>query len=764
MIIMEKLNKLIDRAFEEVKSKLSKVLVSKWLVIFIAIQPILDFYIFFETSKNSLSSFSFSTVIRFLFMGAIAIWFWLDSSRLARKKIAIALTVISVYVLLHWLFSGLLYRGPGNFSWLGEIFYLARLSILLLMLCVSGRINLNKKQFEALIYSLIFLISGVIVSLNLIGKSLGSYTHQFTSITIFNWRFDPSQNSFLRSATKGVFMYANQVSSILVFLLPLAISYYFKKPTMIKFMAIFMTVLAGLMLGTRVAAIGLIIIVLISLASYVVFNRDRVKKMTWWLSTLVVGWALSFGMSPVIMRQYANNDNKDPQDSHTRQIIKNLAEVEKTNNRDLLAEFIGNNYKAMSISHETITINYSYKKDPVFWASIFKEPLECRIDNRCIQDKIAGRIASKDVTKQSFGMSIALKMFGTGYTRADSLFPIEKDFLSHYRNLGFCGMFIFTAIYIVLLGLAMANFVCVKKDQRLEATLITVSIGMLVVVAYMSGNTLDSLFVMLIACFVMGQYIRDFKNNLQWSKIKTYLNKTQTNQLGVIKNIRGVLNKNNSPSLIITANPETFEKALSDPQFDKIIIDKNTIITPDGIGVVVASRLFGKKIKERVSGVELTQELLEFANKNRLKVSSLGATDEVASDFKKYLKNNYPKLKIGAIISGYGKDRQVDIQTIVKLKSQVVLFALGSGVQEKVAKNYLDQAKKGIGIGVGGTLDALTGRVKRAPGWAIRFNIEWLYRVIKQPKRIVRLFRYNGKFLMRILALYVIKIISFSEE
>ena len=142
----------------------------------------------------------------------------------------------------------------------------------------------------------------------------------------------------------------------------------------------------------------------------------------------------------------------------------------------------------------------------------------------------------------------------------------------------------------------------------------------------------------------------------------------------------------------------------------------------------------------------------------------MGATDEVASDFKKYLKNNYPKLKIGAIISGYGKDRQADIQTIVKSKSQVVLFALGSGVQEKVAKNYLDQAKKGIGIGVGGTLDALTGRVKRAPGWAIRFNIEWLYRVIKQPKRIVRLFRYNGKFLMRILALYVIKIISFSEE
>ena len=761
---MKKINSLIDRTFEKVKSKSSKGLVSKWLVIFIAVQPILDFYIFFETSKNNLSSFSFPTIIRFLFMGGIAIWFWFDSSRLARKKIIVALTIISTYVLLHWLFSGLLYRGPGNFSWLGEIFYLARLSILLLMLCVSSRINLSKKQFEVLIYSLIFLISGVIVSLNLIGKSLGSYTHQFTNTTVFNWRFDPNQNSFLRSATKGVFMYANQVSSILVFLLPLAISYYFKKPTLIKFMAIFITILAGLMLGTRVAAIGLIIIVLISLVLYVVFNKDRVKKVTWGLLTLIVGWILLFGMSPVIMRQYANNDIKDSQDPYAHQIIKNLAEVEKTNNRDLLAEFIGNNYKAMSISYETITVNYSYKKDPVFWASIFKEPLECRIDNRCIQDKIATRISNKDVTKQSVGMAIPLKMFGTGYTRADSLFPIEKDFLSHYRNLGFCGMFIFTAIYIVLLGLAITNFICAKKDQRLEAVLIAMSIGMLIVAAYMSGNTLDSLFVMLIACFVMGQYVRNFKVNLQWSKIETYLSKTQISQTNTTDVIKGILNKNNYSGLIVTANPETFEKALSDPRFDKIITDKNTIVTPDGVGIVVAGRLLGKKIKERVSGVELTQKVLEFANKNRLKVSSLGATDEVASDFKKYLKNNYPKLKIGVIISGYGKDRQVDVQTIVKSKSQVVLFALGSGVQEKVAKNYLDQTKNGIGIGVGGTLDALTGRVKRAPNWAIRFNIEWLYRVIKQPKRIVRLFRYNGKFLMRILALYVIKIISFSEE
>lgn len=845
-------------------TKKNNEIISRILLVFILIQPILDFYIFFENSKNNLSSVALPTVIRFVFMAGLSMWAWFNAGSVTKKKMLAVLGVILAYSLTHWLFAGVLYKGPGSFSWIGELFYLARLTLPLIMLYVSTQVDLDKRHFEVLVFALIFLISGVIVSLNLMGKSLGSYTHQLTNTSIFDWSFDPNQNGFLKSATKGLFMYANQVSSLLVFLMPLALNFYFKKPSLIKFLAVFMTVLAGLMLGTRIAAIGLIAVVFLSLIAYFVFHKNRAKKMTWGLLSLIIGWMmlfgmspaimrqhadgdvvyggssqltgrktvlaqvtnlfsaflnwlgnlgdilfrrgfgvlfvifflglapvsyillkrrikkswpvigllsiltgwlLLFGMSPVIMRQYANNEVKNPQSDHIKQVLKNLDDVEKTNNRDLLVEFIGDNYKFMSISQETITVNYSYKEDPIFWSMIFREPLECRINNRCIQDKIAVRISNKDVAQQGAGVMLISKLFGTGYTRADSLFPIEKDFLSHYRNLGLVGMIIFTAAYVVILGLAMINFVCSKKDQRLETSLVAMSVAMLVAAAYMSGNTLDSLFVMLIACFVMGQYIRDFKNNLQWAKIKLYLNRTQVSQDSTIESVKRSLDeKNKSQSLIITANPETFEKALLDTQFNELMTDKNTIITPDGIGVVVAARMSGHEVKERVSGVELTRKLLEVANQKRLKVSSLGATSEVASDFEKYLKNNYPNLKIGKVIDGYSKNQQADIQAIVKSSSQIALFALGSGEQEKVASRYLDQTKNGVAIGVGGTLDVLTGRVKRAPEWAIKMNLEWLYRVAKQPKRIIRLFRYNGKFLLRIMALYTIKIMTLSEE
>lgn len=741
-------------------------LVIKMILVFVLLQPILDFYIFFETSKNSLASVALPTIVRFVFMAGLTVWTWLNLKQVTRRKAMLALVVVVIYSACHWLFAGLLYRGPGHFSWMGELFYLARLTLPLIMLFVSQRTKYPEKQLEVLVYGLIFMVTGTIVVLNLLGNSLGSYTHRLTQTSLFDWSFDPNQNGFLQAATKGVFMYANQVSSLLVFLLPLGLMYYLKRPTVLKFIGLLATGLASLMLGTRVATLGFVVGVGTVFAVYGL--RAKVVKRTVQLSLagLLLGWGALLGMSPMVMRSYANLEvfNSKNDGGQIQVILDHLETVEQVNDRELLVEFIGTNYQTMSIATEIITEKYDYRDDPEFWAAVFREPLECRNNNRCIQDRIAVRIANRGGIKQGAGVGFGLKLFGTGYTRSDSLFPIEKDFLSQFRNLGLVGLGLFVAIYLIVLGIAVVALICTIPERRLEVGLVTLAIGLFSAAAYLSGNTLDGLFVTLIVTFLMGQYVSQFKTDLQWFKIKHYLKKLQPSHQSTLQVLELNWTEPKSNRLIVTANPETFEKALDDDHFDRLLKQATTVVTPDGIGVIWAARLCGQSVEERVAGVDLTVKLLEVANAERLKLSSLGAAPEVVTKFKQYIECNYPKIKLGRVFAGYDSDRQQQLQAMAKARPQLVLMALGSGTQEKVADQYLKLAGQGVAIGVGGTLDALTGHVKRAPEMMIRLNLEWLYRAVKQPQRIVRLMRYNGKFALRILALYGIKLITLNED
>ncbi|MDD2435922.1 MAG: WecB/TagA/CpsF family glycosyltransferase, partial [Bacilli bacterium] len=107
-------------------------------------------------------------------------------------------------------------------------------------------------------------------------------------------------------------------------------------------------------------------------------------------------------------------------------------------------------------------------------------------------------------------------------------------------------------------------------------------------------------------------------------------------------------------------------------------------------------------------------------------------------------------LKIGALLNGYSKDKDKDFETIFKTNPDIVLVALGMGNQEKLIYRHLNKFKKGIFVGVGGSLDVLSGTKKRAPKIFIKLNLEWLYRICKEPKRIKRFYQNNIKFLIKL--------------
>lgn len=203
-------------------------------------------------------------------------------------------------------------------------------------------------------------------------------------------------------------------------------------------------------------------------------------------------------------------------------------------------------------------------------------------------------------------------------------------------------------------------------------------------------------------------------------------------------------------NFIVTANPETLMIGKENSEFDTILKSDNTMIVPDGIGVVKAANMLGYPVKERVTGVEIVQSLLEILNQESKSIFLLGAKEEVLERFVEKIKTEYSKVEIVGYQNGYVKDKDAVFEKIKELKPDVVLVALGIPAQEILIYKHYEDFEKGIFVGVGGSFDVLSGMKKRAPKIFIRLNLEWLYRIACEPKRIKRFYRSNVKFIAKV--------------
>lgn len=208
--------------------------------------------------------------------------------------------------------------------------------------------------------------------------------------------------------------------------------------------------------------------------------------------------------------------------------------------------------------------------------------------------------------------------------------------------------------------------------------------------------------------------------------------------------------KNEKKMFIVTANPETFMKSESDEELKTLLEDKETILVPDGIGIVKASRMIGYDIKERIAGIDIAVKLLELGNKQKKSIYLFGSKQEVIDSMNDVIKENYSNLKIVGTMNGYEKEKDKVFDKIAKSKPDIVLVALGIPAQEKLIYRHLNKFDKGIFVGVGGSFDVISGHKKRAPKIFIKLNLEWLYRIIKEPKRLKRFYDSNVKFMFKV--------------
>ncbi|WP_226581204.1 WecB/TagA/CpsF family glycosyltransferase [Halobacillus litoralis] len=193
-------------------------------------------------------------------------------------------------------------------------------------------------------------------------------------------------------------------------------------------------------------------------------------------------------------------------------------------------------------------------------------------------------------------------------------------------------------------------------------------------------------------------------------------------------------------SFIVAINPEKILKAQEDQNL-KELLNKATYQIPDGVGVLLASRVNKGNIKERVTGIDMLLTLCEQASEHGKSVFLYGAKPGIAEEAKDRLKEKYPNLKVAGVLDGYEKDEAKVIRTINESEADILFVALGSPRQEYWIVDHMKDLNVNIFQGVGGSFDVISGRVKRAPAIFQRFGLEWLYRLISEPWRIKRQIR-----------------------
>lgn len=184
------------------------------------------------------------------------------------------------------------------------------------------------------------------------------------------------------------------------------------------------------------------------------------------------------------------------------------------------------------------------------------------------------------------------------------------------------------------------------------------------------------------------------------------------------------------------------------------IINSCGVINADGASVVMASRFLGKPLPERVAGIDLMQSLVKLSEAKGYKVYLLGARQEIVEKTAEILKHDYPALKIAGIHNGYFTEENWPsiAMDLKEADPDFVFVGITSPLKEYLVEFLQDEGLNCVFMGVGGSFDVISGKIPRAPKWMQKANLEWLFRVIQEPRRLFkRYFIGNAVFIKAIL-------------
>ena len=182
--------------------------------------------------------------------------------------------------------------------------------------------------------------------------------------------------------------------------------------------------------------------------------------------------------------------------------------------------------------------------------------------------------------------------------------------------------------------------------------------------------------------------------------------------------------------------------------------EESDVVCADGMGIVWGCRLLGVPVKERVAGIDLMSEALRICERDGYRPYFLGATQHVVDDLVARLKVQLPRLEVAGWRNGYftPADEPEIVAEIRASGADCLFVGISSPIKERFLNHYRDEFGVPLQMGVGGSFDVLAGHLRRAPIAMQRIGLEWLFRLVQEPRRLAR--RYyvsNSKYFLMLL-------------
>ncbi|OPJ55246.1 WecB/TagA/CpsF family glycosyltransferase [Alkalithermobacter paradoxus] len=206
--------------------------------------------------------------------------------------------------------------------------------------------------------------------------------------------------------------------------------------------------------------------------------------------------------------------------------------------------------------------------------------------------------------------------------------------------------------------------------------------------------------------------------------------------------------ENKQKSIVYTPNSEIIMECQTNEKLSLAMKEADLVI-PDGIGIVLASKIIKKPLSERVTGIDLMEKILNYANEKGKSIFILGGRPGVAQKCGENILKRYPNIKLKGTHHGYFKGQHIGMENhseevqvlelINYLKPDILFVAFGAPKQELWIQRYKDELDAKLFMGVGGSVDVYAGEVKRAPKIYQNLGLEWFYRLVKEPWRYKRM-------------------------
>lgn len=707
------------------KNTLEKIL-TKCLMIFFCLSIILDLHVFYN---------SISTMIRVILISLIFLIVFIKlSSKKDIKLFILYGACLLIYIVVHHL-NALNFNSfvPGNFNYslINELLYFFKMLSNVMLFYIIYKLDIKYINIRNYIKLVIVFITFSIIIGDLLSLSYTAYNFSNTTIPFFKW-FNYEIYDFMAGSSKGFFHLTNQIVAVLLLYLPLSIYETYKNNKVSDYIILISIVLSMLMIGNRLAIYGTIIELFVITIIYLFLNiKNKLNKVSLITNLcLIIGIILIIPYSPLTMRNEYYDAIYNDRPINFMEISEEdiVVQPEEKLEDDLILRL-----KENEVDQQFYNNSYPYQYDREFWEKISNLNVEQSGNARYIELAMIKRV--KQVNNNCLDTWLGLT-----YTRVMNIFNIERDIVMQYYSIGIIGTTLFIGLYVVLLIYCMIKVLFDLKNKFNELNIaLLIGSGMMFLSSISSGNILNAISTIIPLIIILSILVNEVRVKKEKKSVEKILgfNVSTLTQSKIIKNI---FKENGKQKFIVNINPFIILDHRKD-QNKKDLLNKEEIQIPDGEGIVLVSKLRGGNINKRIAGIDLMLNIVKESIKYKRSIFLYGAKPTIADKTKEKLEIKYPNVNIVGTISGYEEEKKV-INAINKSRAEILFVALGSPKQEDfIIRNKTKLKYVKIFMPVGGSYDVISGNLKRAPKLIQKLKLEWLYRMILEPRRLKGIFR-----------------------